>query len=195
MTRSSRVSTFGRVNRPGRLALACIAGAVMIAAAALFPGGAHAGHSFTWLPDDNCGNPHPMFWAEGPARYWYVVQGQGGHGNCFMYTTTIAGGQAPVNRAWWYTHPEIGPTGSYLIQAYSLGGQYATCGSAFYNVMPSGEFGPNNSYYVNISAGWRMVSRQWLYPNQGAKVYLGDAQYCAVNSTISVDMMHFDKDH
>lgn len=159
---------------------------------------ANATHYLTAYIDDKCGaglSSNGLFWAEGPAMYWYVVQGQGGYNNCYMWTTTLDGnlGGAPVNRAWWYTDSQSPwPDGVAKIQYY-IRGQHTSCYNVYYNYMPSGDFGPNYSYWrAQFPQQWTQLTDDWVYPAQGGKAYLGDKQFCSVNSSIEIDATLWD---
>jgi hypothetical protein len=147
----------------------------------------------SWLVDDGCGpgfGYYGYFWAAGPAEFWYVTTSYGGINGCFMYTTTLDGNQGgyPLNLAWWYADSVTPGENGYAQLAAYMPGYFNSCGSAFYNVFPDGDTGPNNSYYVSQAAGWQNVGPLLLtYSRDGAKVYLGDKQFCIAGSYISVD--------
>lgn len=160
-----------------------------------------ATHTFQRLVDDECGAFNPpvtlYFYAEGPATYWHVrYPVTNAHNQCYMWTTTLDGnaGGPPVNRAWWYLDSRTDPSGSYYTMTYEPGTDN-TCGNVYYNVLPRGDNGPNNSYYRSQAAGWTWITTEWFYPNLGGKIYLGDKQFCIEGSSITVDLMNWNKDH
>ncbi len=163
---------------------------------------ATATHTFTRIIDDDCGHLRPtppgaLFFGEGPDQWWYrATPVTNAHGQCYLWTTTLDGneGGAPVNRGWWYLHSQFDLTGTYYVQAYQPG-THNSCGNVFYNVMPQGDTGVNFQSWVSQLAGWSYVARATMYPAEGAKIYLGDKQFCTANSTITIELTHWDRDH
>lgn len=146
----------------------------LTASVALYMPSASA-HSTRYI-DDSCSVPGGgLFYADGPAQYWYVKFYGPSPGGCHLWTTTITNWQSPINTASWYLPISSGNNGNYITVAFVPCDEHSETTDARYRRYRNGTGGGvTSTHSINQAAACNVdpVVHQTLYYDGGQGGYL-----------------------